>query len=90
MYEDYPLATFKSFTWSRNDIIGAGATSLVYKAICQVWWTLIYIFHQETFDLYFGVRVDKVYIKIWVSLCTVIPLSEYHGIVKSNTGGDLL
>ena len=36
MYEDYPLATFKSFTWSRNDIIGAGATSLVYKAICQV------------------------------------------------------
>jgi len=36
MYEDYPLATFKSFTWSRSDIIGAGATSLVYKAICQV------------------------------------------------------
>jgi TANK-binding kinase 1 len=35
MYEDFPVATFKSFTWSRNDIIGAGATSLVYKAICQ-------------------------------------------------------
>lgn len=28
--------TFKSFIWSKQDVIGAGATSLVYKALCQV------------------------------------------------------
>lgn len=36
MLDDYHFATFKSYSWSRGDIIGAGATSLVYKAICQV------------------------------------------------------
>ena len=56
MYEDYQLATFKSFSWSRNDVIGAGATSLVYKAICQVYkrWSLanrnfIYVDHSILF-----------------------------------------
>ncbi|CAF0916400.1 unnamed protein product [Brachionus calyciflorus] len=28
-------ASFKNYVWGRTDVIGAGATSLVYKAICQ-------------------------------------------------------
>ena len=29
------ITTFKTYQWGKNDIIGAGATSLVYKAICE-------------------------------------------------------
>jgi serine/threonine protein kinase len=35
MYDDFPIGSFKSYIWNKHDVIGAGATSLVYKAICQ-------------------------------------------------------
>lgn len=35
MNDDHP-STFKSYVWGKTDVIGAGATSFVYKAICQV------------------------------------------------------
>lgn len=35
MVDDH-ASSFKSFVWGKTDVIGAGATSLVYKAICQV------------------------------------------------------
>lgn len=35
MFDDYPIGAFKSYIWCKQDIIGAGATSLVYKGRCQ-------------------------------------------------------
>ena len=32
----YDPCSFKRYVWGKTDIIGAGATSIVYKAICQV------------------------------------------------------
>lgn len=34
MYDESPQQCFKSFVWGNKQVIGAGATSLVYKAIC--------------------------------------------------------
>ncbi|RNA10812.1 serine threonine- kinase TBK1 [Brachionus plicatilis] len=34
MVDDH-TSSFHSFVWGKTDVIGAGATSLVYKAICQ-------------------------------------------------------
>ena len=33
---DEHTSCFKSYIWGKTDGIGAGATSQVYKAICQV------------------------------------------------------
>lgn len=35
MFDEYPIGSFKSYIWCKQDIIGAGATSLVYRASCQ-------------------------------------------------------
>lgn len=34
MFDESPQQCFKSFVWGNKQVIGAGATSLVYKAIC--------------------------------------------------------
>ncbi len=35
MHDDQLVYTFKTYQWGKSDVIGAGATSLVYKAICE-------------------------------------------------------
>jgi hypothetical protein len=45
IFDDYSLYTFKSYVWgNKYDVIGAGATSLVYKAIDVVIKMLFYIY----------------------------------------------
>jgi hypothetical protein len=36
MHDDVPMSSFNNYFWSKQDVIGAGATSIVYKAICSV------------------------------------------------------
>lgn len=35
MVDDHTVSGFKSYIWTKQDVIGAGATSLVFKGICQ-------------------------------------------------------
>ena len=36
MHQDEPSFYYNNYYWGKHDVIGAGATSLVYKAICNV------------------------------------------------------
>jgi hypothetical protein len=53
IFDDYSLFTFKSYVWgNKYDVIGAGATSLVYKAIDVVIKMLFFIIIRLKYYMY--------------------------------------